>query len=57
MCSMLPNTEPDNFIYDTPKVAIFRALTHYVHSDLSLYTPVGVAVEKLNPIMIDHVTL
>ena len=30
-------------IYDTPKVAIFGALTCYVHSDLSLYTCVDVA--------------
>ena len=44
-------------IFDTPKVAIFRALTRYVHSDLSLYTWVGVAVKNFNPIRIDHVTL
>ena len=30
-------------IYDTPKVAIFGALTRYVYSDPSLYRQVGVA--------------
>ena len=30
-------------IYDTPKVAIFWALTRYVNSEHSLYTKVGVA--------------
>ena len=30
-------------IYDTPKVAIFGALTRYLYSDFFLYTQVGVA--------------
>ena len=29
-------------IFDTPNVAFFIALTHYVYSDLSLHTMVGV---------------
>ena len=41
-------TEPD---------ICFGALTDYVHSDLSLYTLVGVALDILNPIRIYHVTL
>ena len=44
-------------IYGTPKVAFFRALTSYVHSDLSLNKLVSVAAENLNPIRIDHATL
>ena len=44
-------------IYDTPKVAFFRALTRNVHSDLSLYKRVDVVVESSNPIRIDHVIL
>ena len=31
-------------IYDTPKVAIFGALTRYVYSDTFLYRQVGVAL-------------
>ena len=30
-------------IYDMPKLAILRALTLYIHSDIDLFTEVGVA--------------
>ena len=31
-------------IYDTPKVAIFGALTRYIYIDISVYSQVGVAL-------------
>ena len=34
--------------------AILGALTRYLHSDLSLYTRIGVALDNFNPIKSDQ---
>ena len=58
LCTMLPNTEPDNCHLWHAKSSYFQSTdTLRTQWPFSLIQWVGVAVENLNPTRIDHVAL